>query len=754
MRGDPDVLASSEPGAPDERPADAVADHAERDRVGRDMSAGSLPQVQHMLEVALDATGVGRFWWDPETEAMTCDERLTGLLGYHVAWPLPDWRTLLHSDDLASLEDAIQELVAGRLAHHEAELRLRHCEGHWVWLLLHASPMPPEQGRAHRRVFAVLTDLTRRKRAEVALAEARDLLDGVLDGAQLASWRQDCRTGRITRNPRWSRLFGYAPGEVDETGAGWLSLIHPNDRAATEQAMQDSQLGRCANYRSEYRIRCADGAYRWVRDWGRVILRSADGEPLVMSGTLMDIDADRRAKEELEAGRTALAQSEARARYAALHDSLTGLGNRAGFNAALQDWIARLGPSGSIGVLYLDLDDFKLVNDGYGHRAGDHVLVEVARRLRATCPPASLMARIGGDEFAVLVPDMRLDGLRLQAQALVNSISGTLSLPSGWVRLAVSIGATLLSGPSDGATSPPLEAPVDTALYEADLALYHAKKNGRGRFCVYRPAMGEELRRRRALEFDLRSALPAGGLELAYQPQRSGSGRLIGVEALARWTHPTYGVVGPDQFIPIAEQGGLIEDLGLWAIRRAIRDTILLDGLRVAVNVSPLQLRAPGFVEAVRGILADTGFAADRLEMEITESVLMTRDTQTKANLLGLRHQGISLALDDFGNGYSSLSYIADTPISRIKIDRSFTTQLGSKAAIPAIMRAFRDLGAGLGIAVMAEGIETETQQRKLEALGINEFQGWLHGRPMPVDQLSALIAADTRRRALQVISC
>ncbi len=728
-----------------------------------------------MLEVALATAGLGSWWWDLESDIAVFDDRLAAMAGYEPgALRHRDWRELLHPDDRTHLYESVQAHLDGRTAHYQAEFRLQHREGHWVWLLSRGRLMP--QAGGSRLVFGIQLDLTRRKRDEIALAEARDLLEGVLDGAQLASWRHDCRTGRTTRNRRWSSLFGYARGEIDESGAGWLSLIHPEDRAAAEQAVEDNRLGRSEGYRSEYRMRCADGSYRWVLDWGRVILRDAEGEPLVMSGTLMDIDADRRAKEQVEASRRALAQSEARARYAALHDSLTGLANRAGFNAALHERIESLGASGSLGVLYLDLDDFKLVNDGSGHQAGDHVLVEVARRVRATCSHRSLVARIGGDEFAVLVSDMRMAELRGLAQALVTAISGTMSLPSGRARLGASIGATLLTSPAtrdatrttvrtegDGPHQESLRgeslrgealrgAPADIALYEADLALYHAKKNGRGRYCIYQPEMGEELRRRRALELDLRGALPAGGLELAYQPQRSGSGWLIGVEALARWTHPEYGAVGPDQFIPIAEQGGLIEDLGLWAIRRAIRDTHTLGALRVAVNVSPLQLRAPGFVDAVRAVLAETGFAAERLEMEITESVLMTRDGQTRTNLLGLQQAGILLALDDFGNGYSSLSYIADMPISRIKIDRSFTSQLETKPAMPAIMRAFRDLGAGLGIAVMAEGIETASQQQKLVTLGINEFQGWLHGRPMPAAQLAELVAGESRRHGLRAI--
>ena len=706
-----------------------------------------MPLVEQMLDMALDAADLGSWWWDLESDVAIFDDRLAAMAGYDAGEVRGrDWRELLHPDDRMHLYESVQAHLEGRTTQYHAEFRLLHREGHWVWLLSRGRLLPHD-GRS-KLVFGIQIDLTRRKRDEIALAEARDLLEGVLDGAQLASWRHDCRTGRTIRNRRWSSLFGYARGEIDESGSGWLSLIHPDDRAAAEQAAVDSRLGLSEGYRSEYRMRCADGSYRWVLDWGRIILRNAEGEALVISGTLMDIDADRRAKEQIENSRRALAQSEARARYAALHDSLTGLANRAGFTAALQERIVCLGASGSLGVLYLDLDDFKLVNDSSGHQAGDHVLVEVARRLRAACPQDSMVARIGGDEFAVLAPEMRIPGLRTLAQALVDSISGTLSLPSGSVRLGTSIGATVITGSSLQ------EAPADAALYEADLALYQAKKHGRGRYCIYQPAMGEELRRRRALEMDLRGALPAGGLELAYQPQRSGSGsgRLIGVEALARWTHPDYGAVGPDQFIPIAEQGGLIEDLGLWAIRRAIRDTHGLGDLRVAVNVSPLQLRAPGFVGAVRAVLVETGFAAERLEMEITESVLMTRDAQTRTNLLGLRQAGILLALDDFGNGYSSLSYIADMPISRIKIDRSFTSQLETKAAMPAIMRAFRDLGAGLGIAVMAEGIETASQQQKLEALGINEFQGWLHGRPMPATQLAELVAAEDRRHELQAI--
>jgi diguanylate cyclase (GGDEF)-like protein len=430
-------------------------------------------------------------------------------------------------------------------------------------------------------------------------------------------------------------------------------------------------------------------------------------------------------------------------------DGLTGLANRRHFRDEVQKSVNRLisGDTESddaqgFALLTLDVDWFKAVNDTLGHWIGDGLLQAIAERLRSVARPGNLVARLGGDEFGMLLPDTCSTE---QPEALAGHISEALSQPydifGHHIQVGVSIGIAL--APHDG-TDPEL------LLRASDMALYAAKAAGRGTCRFFHKSMAEQLRMRRQLEIDLRSALDNDQLALHYQPViRTADKVITGFEALMRWDHPMRGMVPPGEFIPIAEETGLIVSLGAWALRKACEQaTRWPNDLSVAVNVSPMQFRSGNVVGTVIEALRDTGLNASRLHLEITETILMQDSDATVQVLNQLRSLGVRISMDDFGTGYSSLSYLRSFPLDRIKIDRAFVKDLGSSSASDVIVRSVIDIARTLKMTTTAEGVETREQFEKLAALGCHEAQGYHLSKPVPVSQIADLIAKWSARMA------
>ena len=433
----------------------------------------------------------------------------------------------------------------------------------------------------------------------------------------------------------------------------------------------------------------------------------------------------------------------------ASEDSLTGLLNRRGFSLALND-IHGGGDADRQGcdqveyaVLFLDLDRFKVINDTLGHRIGDLLLEETAQRLRASVRPTDVLARLGGDEFAVIARDVRtrsvLDDL---ASRLIKAIREPFELGGYRVRTTISIGIAI--SPTDGENA-------DDLVVAADLALYAAKERNRDSYQFYQTSMTRELTDRRQIEIDLREAIERNELELYYQPIVSlHDNGVIGFEALTRWKHRTKGFVPPSDFIPIAEDTGMMAWLGEWALTEACSKIAQLPAdLNLAVNLSPVQFSAPDLVDVVQRALAASGLAANRLELEITESLLLENNEHTLSMLRRLRQLGVSIALDDFGTGYSALSYLRKFPLDKIKIDRSFVTDIATRSDQVAIIQAVLSIARALGMTVTAEGVETVVQKDFLKALGCDNAQGFLFGKPVPFEQIAEIIATHTARKVM-----
>jgi diguanylate cyclase (GGDEF)-like protein len=432
-------------------------------------------------------------------------------------------------------------------------------------------------------------------------------------------------------------------------------------------------------------------------------------------------------------------QQEARIQHLARHDALTDLPNRILFREEMDKAEHRIRRGEIVGVLCVDLDHFKSINDTMGHALGDAVLLAVAGRLREACREGDLVARLGGDEFAVLLADLHdVNDAAAVAGRIVKSIGEPLTIEGRQATVGASVGIAI--APTDGADG-------ESLLRSADLALYRAKSMGRANFHFFEKGMDEALQRRRAIEQGLKAGLKRGEFRLLYQPLISlADNRICCFEALLRWDHPERGVVVPSEFIPIAEETGLIVPLGEWVLREACRTASdWPEHVRIAVNLSPVQFRNRALVNQVTSALNEAGLDPARLELEITESLMLAETDLTLEMLHRLRALGVRICMDDFGTGYSSLNYLRAFPFDKIKIDRSFMEDGHPAAESMAIISAVIGLGKSLGMSTTAEGIETEEQLKAVRSLGCDEVQGFLFSPPLPASGVAALLGIDGR---------
>jgi diguanylate cyclase (GGDEF)-like protein len=543
--------------------------------------------------------------------------------------------------------------------------------------------------------------------------------------AGLGSWSYRPRDRSFEVSSQLAALLGWPVEHGVRSVRDLIAHVIDADRATARQAVAAAMREPC-RLSAELRVHDAQGQVRW---FACTIASEADASGRVqrVHGAMLDVNARRLA--------------ESRVQRLAYQDDLTGLPNRAAFMEHIGHAARRAKTRGArFALLFLDLDGFKEINDALGHEAGDDLLRQVAARIRACLRQGDGLARFGGDEFLVLIdPVRRREDVETVTRKILKTVATPLALDGLMATVSASIGIAMF--PDDGEEAQQL-------LKNADAAMYFAKRNGRNAMRFYAPQINASAREKVALINDLRAAVSQGHLSIAYQPIVDGTdGRLLGLEALSRWTHPVRGPVPPGVFVPLAEETGLIGSIGATVLERACAQLVAWDAQHgaqlgyappyLSVNVSPVQLREDGFVDALRSMLRVTGVNAQRLQLELTEGSVM-EDPQRAARVLGeLSDMGLRIALDDFGTGYSSLAYLRTFPIDCIKIDRAFVGDLGQdgrhEPIVPAIVAIAKNLGAG----VVAEGVESDIQRQALLALGCSRMQGYLFSRPLPTQEVA-----------------
>ena len=566
-----------------------------------------------------------------------------------------------------------------------------------------------------------------RKRAARELMESQERFALAMLGANDGIWDWDLRTGRVFFSTRWKEMLGFMEHEIGDDPEEWLGRIHPDDRDRVMGEIELHHKGAIAHFECEHLMKHRDGSFRWYLSRG-LAMRGDGGKVYRMAGSQTDVTKRKSAEVQL--------------RHEALHDSLTNLPNRALLTDHLSMAIAhtRRRRDYQFAVLFVDIDRFKVVNDSLGHVVGDQLLVGVARRIQALLRPSDTVARLGGDEFVILIEDIAdlRDATRVATRVHL-SLEKPFQLGTYEVTTTASIGIALSA---TGYDQP------EQILRDADTAMYRAKSRGRSRHEVFDIAMHADALSMLKLESDLRRAVEKQEFIIHYQPIVSlEHGHVLrGFEALVRWVHPERGVVYPSEFIPLAEETGMIMPLGLWVLREACRQMKDWQGrfpasreMTMSVNLSSRQLFQPNFVGQVEDILTETGLDARHLNFEMTESMILDSEPGVMITLRGLKDLGVRLQIDDFGTGYSSLSYLHRFPIDHLKIDRSFIHRMHESGENLEIVRTITNLASSLKMAVIAEGVENPGQISMLKDLAVKEGQGYFFSRPLDSESIASL---------------
>jgi diguanylate cyclase (GGDEF)-like protein/PAS domain S-box-containing protein len=570
--------------------------------------------------------------------------------------------------------------------------------------------------------------LSRRETAEIN-ARLRDVEERwrfALDSTGAGVWDLDIPANRILLSSRSKAMLGFADDEIGHRMDDWLQRVHPDDLPSLMAARQPLLDGSHDTFTHEHRKRCKDGSWKWVQTHGMVVTRDSAGVPTRLIGTYLDVSERRQAEETIQ--------------RQANFDPLTQLPNRRLFLDRLgQEIIKSQRADFSLALLLVDLDEFKEVNDTLGHDVGDILLQEAARRIRSCLRDADTVARLGGDEFTVILADLS-DRTHIEtiAQKIIGRMAEPFHLGDEVAYVTASIGITVYPGDADD---------IDTLLKHADQAMYAAKKHGRNRFFYFTASLQEAAQTRLKLSRDLREAIAARQFVAYFQPiVELSTGRTCKAEALLRWQHPTRGLVNPMDFIPLAEETGLINEIGEWVLMESAQRVQAWrhefgDDFQVSINMSPVQFRAEGRPRTRAWLrhLQDIGLPGTNLTIEITENLLLNAHADVTEQLLAFRDAGIQIAIDDFGTGYSTLSYLKQFPIDYLKIDRSFVRDIETDPNDMALSRAIIVMAHELGLKVIAEGVETAGQRTLLAAAGCDYAQGYLYaGKPLPPDEFEA----------------
>ncbi|MEA3215666.1 MAG: hypothetical protein QOJ19_1822 [Acidimicrobiia bacterium] len=705
----------------------------EGDVVGASASARDISARKHIeraaaedrlrLEEAQRIAELGSFEYDLHDGTLRRSKEQCRLLGTteSESQGLDAFLALVHPDDRQEVIAAMEAVCSLGTPVDDVH-RVVRPDGELRWVHIRASRAPERPG-APSRVVGTMEDVTERKRVEIELREAETRVRLGFEYSAIGVAMIDL-AGRLTMvNPAMCDLL--ARDEPGLLGREFRECVHPEDRWPDHPSMTELLAPEVDSLKSEMRLVRPDGQFLWALT-NLSLVRKDDGEPAYVFAQVQDI-ADRK-------------ETEQALERLALHDQLTALPNRSLLTDRVHHAMERTRRHAAVvALLFLDLDRFKLINDSLGHGAGDQILVAVADRLRATLRPCDTIARFGGDEFVVVCEDL---GDSSQAvvigERLARALEPPFAVEGREVFVTASIGIAIV-GEGDSA---------EDVIRKADAAMYRAKDRGRARVEVFDEALHQRAAERFETEMALRRALDRKEFRLTYQPVvRLVEPAVVGCEALLRWMHPDRGMVSPADFIPLAEDTGLIMPIGAWALRTALQqvqqwrsEIAGCERLWVAVNLSAVQLLAPNLVEVVAEGLRCSGIDPAAVHLEITESVVMRDVERSIETLVGLKNLGVGIAVDDFGTGYSSLSYLKRLPIDTLKIDRSFVDGLGTETNDSSIVSAIVSLGHALGLDLVAEGVETAKQLEALQDLECDLAQGYLWAKPVLPDEFLAAV--------------
>jgi len=700
----------------------------------------ALQRSEQNLVITLNSIGDAVIATDPTGRVTRMNPAAEHLSGWTLAdatgRPLADVFRIINVQTREVLPDRVQLVMAhGKVVALADHALLLAKDGHEYQIADSAAPIRDAASEIVG-VVLVFSDVTEKYQAEVALRQSQESLEEAQCIAGVGSYALDFSAGVWESSEELDRLFGIT-ANFERSVQGWESLIHPADRTMMGDYFKIQIVGQHKTFDKEYRIvRHNDQAERWVHGLGRLEF-DAQGGLQMMIGTIQDITERKQAEIQIEA--------------LAFSDPLTGLPNRRLLMDRLEQAVAAVARHAhQVALLFIDLDDFKSLNDTLGHDKGDSLLKQVAQRLISCVREGDTVARLGGDEFVVLLEDLSktVQEAAMQAQVVTAKILSALGQPyeieGHGHHSTASIGVALFGGPERENIGEPLK--------RAELAMYQAKAAGRNTLRFFEPDMRTAVASRATLETQLRDAVSSNQFVLYYQPQGGGDVRLMGAEALVRWHHPERGLVSPAEFIPIAEASGLILPIGRWVVETACKQLAAwtirpeMSHLTMSVNVSARQFRQPHFVEEVLTIVNGSGANPQRLKLELTESVLVDNVEDIIVKMNTLKAKGVGFSIDDFGTGYSSLSYLKRLPLDQLKIDKSFVRDILTDPNDAAIAKMVVALADSMGLSVIAEGVETDAQRDLLASLGCNKYQGYLFSRPLPIEEFEVFASKVSQR--------
>jgi diguanylate cyclase (GGDEF)-like protein/PAS domain S-box-containing protein len=685
-----------------------------------DETAHALSKSRERLTMAIEASELGLWDWNLQSDEVHHSrlKEIFGLEPHEVQVMLRDLTPRLHPDDLPVLRRALIEHMKGRSDDYQVEYRIKHADGHWVWIEDRGRAVERDSESRVLRMLGTRRDISARKVQEQQQQLAATVFEAASEGIVILD--PDYRL--LSVNQAFSDVTGYRQDEV--IGKSVISLASSNDDTRRQYQLIRLELENIGSWRGELIEMRKNGELypQWLQ---LNVVRDSQGRVSHIVGFFADLSSRREAEERL--------------RYLSHYDELTGLANRSLFKERLHEASQRARKSGrSIALLHVDLDRFKLLNDSLGHEVADQLLRQVSRRLTQAVPEADTLARLSGDEFAILIDSYgSLSSLARLASRLLSKLRVPMSVGGHELVVSASLGISLL---------PDNAREISALVSQANMAMQHAKHLGGNTFQFFTDNLQACTLERLQLENQLRKGINEGQLEVFYQPKLClDSDSINAAEALVRWRHPELGLVPPNDFIGLAEETGLIGAIGEFVLRQACTQARAwqeqgLEQIRVSVNLSVHQLRQGNLLSLVRQVLKETGLAAQFLELELTESQLLDNVESVISTFQQLRELGVKLAIDDFGTGYSSLSYLKRFPVDYVKIDQTFIRDLTPGSEDAAITRAIIVMAHSLELKVVAEGVETQDQLDFLKSQRCDEIQGYLISRPVPAEQFAQLL--------------